>query len=116
MLINEVSHATGLTIPTIRYYEREGLLDERHVMRQSNDYRIYTEDTVKRLRHFRQARIAGLTIAEIKQLAEAYDAGKLTNEQRQIFLCDKIDNLSQKIVALQEMRTGFEIELANIQQ
>lgn len=115
MLINEVAQATGLTIPTIRYYERERLLDERHVTRQPNGYRIYTKDVIGRLRHFRQARIAGLTITEIKQLAEAHDAGKLTDTNRRAFLQDKIDSLSKRIIVLQEMRAGFEVELAAIQ-
>lgn len=116
MLIHKVAQTVGLTIPTIRYYEREGLLDGRHVTRQSNGYRIYTVDAVGRLRHFKQARVAGLTISEIRQLSEAYDAGKLTDVKRCDFLQNKIDSLSQKIVLLQKMRAGFEAELTTIQR
>lgn len=115
MLINQVAQTTGLTISTIRYYEREGLLNDGHVIRQSNGYRVYNESAVERLRHFKQARTSGLTIAEIKQLANAHDTGKLTAKQKRIFLRDKINALDQKIAVLEEMRTGFKAELAAIQ-
>jgi DNA-binding transcriptional MerR regulator len=39
MRIHEAAAATGLTIDTIRYYERQHLLDERHITRLSNGYR-----------------------------------------------------------------------------
>lgn len=115
MLINEVAQVTRLAISTIRYYEREGLLDERHITRQPNGYRTYTKGATERLQHFRQARLAGLTISEIRRLSEAFDGGKLTNVERRAFLEGKIDSLSKKIIVLQEMRAGFEAELADIQ-
>jgi DNA-binding transcriptional MerR regulator len=40
MLIHEAAAATGLTIDAIRYYEREHLLDERHITRRSSAYSI----------------------------------------------------------------------------
>jgi DNA-binding transcriptional MerR regulator len=36
MRIHEAAAVTGLTIDAIRYYEREHLLDERHITRLSN--------------------------------------------------------------------------------
>ena len=42
MLIHEAAAITGLTIDAIRYYERQHLLDERHITRQLNGYRSFT--------------------------------------------------------------------------
>ena len=36
MLIHEAAAITGLSIDAIRYYERQHLLDERHITRQVN--------------------------------------------------------------------------------
>ncbi|WP_231575312.1 MerR family DNA-binding transcriptional regulator [Paenibacillus sp. FSL P4-0081] len=46
MKIQELADKMGLTIHTIRFYEKEGLLDERHVRRESNNYRNYSEEAV----------------------------------------------------------------------
>lgn len=61
----------------MRYYEREGLLDDRHIARRPNGYCDYGEAAVERLRLLVQARRSGMSIAEIKTLAEAFDDGKI---------------------------------------
>ncbi|CAM4282684.1 MAG: MerR family DNA-binding transcriptional regulator [Paenibacillus macerans] len=48
MRIQELADKMGLTIHTIRFYEKEGLLDARHVRRESNNYRNYSEEAVER--------------------------------------------------------------------
>jgi len=48
-----------LTIDAIRYYEREQLLDERHITRLSNGYHSFTPAAIERLQHLKHAR-AGL--------------------------------------------------------
>jgi len=66
---------------TVRYYEREGLLDERHVTRTPNGYRTYGDAAVERLRLLLQARATGMTIAEARTLAAAFDDGTLTADR-----------------------------------
>ena len=53
MRIHETAAVTGLTIDAIRYYERQHLLDERHIMRQPNGYRSYTPAAIERLQHLK---------------------------------------------------------------
>lgn len=36
MLIHEVASLLGVSTDTVRYYEREGLMDDRHVKRMPN--------------------------------------------------------------------------------
>ena len=47
MKIHVLAQKTGLTPPTIRFYEKEGLMDQRHVIRGNNNYRNYTEESVE---------------------------------------------------------------------
>ncbi|TMD39870.1 MAG: MerR family transcriptional regulator, partial [Chloroflexi bacterium] len=49
MFISELAEKTGLTPYTIRFYEKEGFLDERYIRRGENNYRYYCEDAVERL-------------------------------------------------------------------
>jgi len=66
VLIGELAAKAGVTIETIRYYEREGVLPP--AMRGANNYRLYSAAQVNRLRFIRRVRDMGLTLAEIRTL------------------------------------------------
>ena len=112
MRIHEAAAVTGLTIDAIRYYERQHLLDARHIMRQPNGYRSYTPAAIERLQHLKYARAQGYTVAELRNLTRAYDAGRLDANERRAFLTTKIARISRQIASLEEMRSTFERELS----
>ncbi|MDR9855295.1 MerR family transcriptional regulator [Paenibacillus sp. VCA1] len=68
MKIHVLAQKTGLTPPTIRYYEKEGLLDKRHVERMDNNYRNYTEEAVEHLRLIKKVQAVGFTLGDIKAI------------------------------------------------
>jgi DNA-binding transcriptional MerR regulator len=105
MFISELAKKTGLTIHTIRFYEEEGLLDKRHIRRGTNNYRYYSPEAIERLKLIKQAQATGFTIAELKELAEAYDAGSLTNDQQVISLRRKVEAISRQIAELEQLQT-----------
>jgi DNA-binding transcriptional MerR regulator len=49
MKINEVSKKTGLSISTIRFYEKQDLIPAKYVRRDSNNYRNYSADVIDHL-------------------------------------------------------------------
>src|SRR6266498_3388577 len=112
MLIHEAAAITGLTIDAIRYYERQHLLDERHITRQLNGYRSFTPAAIQRLHHLKHARAQGYTVAEIRNLTRAYGAGRLGVDERRAFLKDKIARISRQIVSLEAMRSTGKRELS----
>ena len=114
MLIHETAAVTGLTIDAIRYYERQHLLDERHIMRQPNGYRSYTPAAIQRLRHLKHARAQGYTVAELRHLTTSYDAGTLDTNERRAFLTKKIARIDRQIALLEDMRRNFEHELSQL--
>jgi DNA-binding transcriptional MerR regulator len=114
MHIHEAAAATGLTIDAIRYYERQHLLDERHIARQPNGYRSFTPAAIERLQHLKHARAQGYTVAELQHLTAAYDAGRLDTIERRAFLEAKIARIARQIASLEEMRSTFERELAQL--
>ena len=114
MRIHEAAAVTGLTIDAIRYYERQHLLDERHITRLSNGYRSFTPAAIERLQHFKHARAQGYTVAELRHLTAAYDAGRLDANEREVFLRDKIARIARQIALLETMQSTFERELSQL--
>lgn len=60
----ELSRLTGVSVHTIRYYERLGLLKARRNRR--NGYHEFTDEHIRRLAFIRRARGMGLTLAEVR--------------------------------------------------
>jgi len=66
--IGELAKRTGLSIKTIRYYERRGLMEQPP--RTEGGYRLYGPEEVARLRFVQRAKLLGLTLEEIRELVE----------------------------------------------
>jgi DNA-binding transcriptional MerR regulator len=82
--IGEIARLVGTTPRTIRYYEEIGLLPASGE-RESGRHRLYTEADVDRLRELLRLRdLLGLSLEELKELAEAESArAALRDEWRQ---------------------------------
>ena len=116
MFISELAKKTGLTVHTIRFYEEEGLLDTRHVRRGANNYRSYSQEAIERLKLIKQAQATGFTISELKELAEAYDAGTLSKEQQVVSLRRKVETIGRQIAELERLQTTLLNKLAVLEQ
>lgn len=66
--IGALSRATGVKVPTIRYYEQIGLMGA--AARTASNRRSYGPDDIRRLAFIRHARDLGFEIDEIRQLLE----------------------------------------------
>ncbi len=64
--IGELAIRTGVKIPTIRYYEQQGLIAAPH--RSSGNQRRYSAQDAKRLGFIRHARDLGLPLDAIREL------------------------------------------------
>jgi MerR family transcriptional regulator, copper efflux regulator len=115
MLIRDVAALLGVSTDTVRYYEREGLLDDRHVARRPNGYRDYGEAAGERLRLLVQARRSGMPIAEIKTLAEAFDDGTLTIDLQLKLLRDKLADLDRQARELNATRTAITAKIDDLE-
>lgn len=72
MKIGALSSATGVSIDTIRHYEREGLLPL--AARTEGNYRIYEQAHLQRLNFVRLCRGLDMTLDEIRALLSFKDA------------------------------------------
>lgn len=66
--IGEAAKHSGVTVETIRYYEREGIVPEAD--RHANGRRLYDKAAIARLRFIRRCRDLGFTISDIRTLLD----------------------------------------------
>ena len=103
--IGEVAERGGVNLQTIRYYERENLLPEPP--RLPSGYRVYPNETVRRVRFIKRAQEIGFTLAEIRELlAIRIDAARESVEVRALAKA-KINDIEQKIQTLQRMKEAL---------
>ena len=69
--IGKLSGATGVKVPTIRYYEQIGLLPPAG--RSTGNQRLYDRRTVERLAFVRHARELGFSLEDIRELLALAD-------------------------------------------
>ncbi len=79
MLISEFARAADLSIDTVRFYVRKGLLrPETGRKGGANPYQIFTPEHVEAARIIRMAQGLGFSLREIAALAEEYNMGGMT--------------------------------------
>ena len=105
MKIGEVAKRSGVGIETIRFYEREGLLQEPE--RRPSGYRQYDESTVERLEYIRRAKELGFTLAEIRELLELSFAAHAGCDHIRQRAEAKVADIEDKIRSLQQMKRSL---------
>src|ERR687885_2847805 len=66
LTIGQIARRAGVGVETVRFYERQGLLEEP--ARKESGYRQYAEEVVARLRFIRRAKRLGFSLKEITDL------------------------------------------------
>ena len=74
LTIGTVAQQAGVNIETLRYYERKGIIPKP--LRTSSNYRLYSKETVRRVRFVKRAQELGFSLREIK--ARISDLAPLT--------------------------------------
>jgi DNA-binding transcriptional MerR regulator len=110
--IGQISKKSGMSIDTIRYYEKEGLL--KKPSRSLGGFRTYSQETVDQLVFIRKAQELGLTLKEIKKIMCCGDQGlepccDLTVD----LFTAKISEFENKINELQGMKKKLKTVLGD---
>lgn len=105
MQIGQLARRADVTVDTVRYYERNGILPKPD--RQASGYRRYAEDDVARLRFVRRAKALGFTLIEIRDLLamsgqRAEDMAGLKSTA-----VEKLGKIENKITELTRIRNGL---------
>jgi MerR family transcriptional regulator, copper efflux regulator len=102
MRIGEVAHQAGVSIDTVRFYERVGVLPLP--ARTPSGYRDYTADTVERIQLTRELQAVGFTLADAVDALAAHDAGGATCESEQWRLEAALNRVDAKLTELRALR------------
>jgi DNA-binding transcriptional MerR regulator len=69
--IGHVAKVTGIKVPTVRFYEHEGLLPSPP--RTASNRRLYSEADIRRLTFIRHTRTLGFELDDIRSLLDLAD-------------------------------------------
>jgi DNA-binding transcriptional MerR regulator len=89
--IAAAAEASGLSVHTLRYYERTGLLEP--VSRNGSGHRRYRAADLERIAFLTKLRATGMPIRDVRRYAELMKAGEATNEERLALLEAHRDNV-----------------------
>ncbi len=108
MRIGELAQSSGTQVETIRFYEREGLLQV--AARTEGNYRIYTPAHADRLAFIRQCRNLDMTLDEVRVLLRFKDQPLADCGEVNTLLDEHIGHVAHRI---RELR-GLEKELRTL--
>lgn len=110
MKIGALAARSGLPVKTLRYYEDLGLLPA--IGRSEGGYRLFAEDSLRRLEFIRRLKTLGLSLEEIQSCLAVHDAGELPCQDIQAMLKHQIERIERQISDLGQLRTELEGLLA----
>ena len=91
--IGEIAAASGVSVDTVRYYEKLKLLPR--AARSGGGFRIFPAETIERIKFIKQAQEMGFSLDEVKQLFSTGGANQC-REVRELLL-EKLADLESKI-------------------
>jgi DNA-binding transcriptional MerR regulator len=101
--IGELSKRTGVKVPTIRYYEKEGLIAEP--LRTEGNQRCYQSGDLERLGFIKHARDLGLSMAAIRDLIDLSGHPDAPCEKANRIAADQLTAVRQRIAQLQRLES-----------
>ena len=105
LTIGQVAKTTGVTVETIRFYEKQGLIGEPQ--RSSAGYRQYSATAIKRLYFIQRAKEVGFTLKDIKELLSLRTQPGVSCEDIKHRAVVKMTDIEQKITELKRMHAAL---------
>lgn len=105
LTIGKLAKASDVSVQTIRYYEREGLMPEAR--RSNSGYRLYAEDSIKRLHFIQRAKTVGFTLGEIAALLDLSEDGDQDQASVKRLTQEKLSMVRAKLADLQRIEAAL---------
>jgi DNA-binding transcriptional MerR regulator len=103
--IGQVAVEAGVSVDTVRFYERRGVLPAPQ--RRPSGYREYPASAVERIRMARDLQTLGFTLDEVIDSLHAHDSGTATCDSELWRLEAVIDRIDAKIADLRRTRRNI---------
>ena len=102
MKIGELAARGGCDVQTVRFYEREGLLDEPE--REASGYRRYADRHLQRLQFIRHCRSLDIPLPEVRELLKFAAQPEQSCAQVDALLDEHIERVRQRLTALRTLQ------------
>ncbi len=110
LLIGQLSKLTDVSIETIRYYERIGIMPKPR--RSDGGQRLYDKNQFKRLRFVKRSRVIGFSLEEIRALLALDDQDELSCKEVYSLTEEHLKKVQKKIIELTSIENALK-KLAN---
>ena len=107
--IGQVARAAGVSVDTVRHYERIGVL--RPAPRTDAGYRVYSQDAIGRVRLVRSAVQFGFSLTELVAFLHARDSGAAPCRAVRAAAQQIMDRVEVQIAELLETRARMRTTL-----
>lgn len=104
MTIGQLAKQTGMTLVTIRHYEKIGLI---HSQRLANGYRSYHEENKVTLHLIKQAKQLGFSLAEISEFLRL-DKKTAKGEDVKVLIQKKMVRIEEQIIFLNQLKETYQ--------
>lgn len=104
--IGKLSAATGVKVPTIRYYEQVGLLPQAE--RSAGNQRLYDMKTQERLNFIRHARELGFPLEDVRELLSLSDRPDIACAAADVIARRQLLSVKERITRLQALQQELE--------
>jgi DNA-binding transcriptional MerR regulator len=111
--IGDLAARAGVSIDTVRYYERRQLL--ARAPRTNGGFRLFAPETVERIHFIKQAQEIGLSLDEIKQLLSHRGGADKCQTVHDLLLA-KLTELNERMKKMQQFRRTLTHHLAACEQ
>ena len=112
MKIGELEARSGASRHTLRYYEQIGLISP---LRQTNNYRVYNEQTLQDLDFIQRAQSMGFSLGEIGEILDAQRNKLIDCADGAKLIEKKMAEIKQKIANLQSIHRYLDVERATLE-
>jgi MerR family mercuric resistance operon transcriptional regulator len=110
--ISELAKAAGIPTTTVRYYERIGLVEPED--RSAGNYRLYSNESLQRLRFVRAAQAIGFTLDDVRALLGEGGNVPCCGDVQQL-LEDRLAEIQQRLKDLRQVQRVLKASLAKCQ-
>lgn len=112
--IQQAAQHTGLSIDTLRYYERIGLLEP--VGRDQNGHRRYTQHDLAWIDLLLRLRDTGMPLAQMIRFAQLRRQGSATLTERRLMLEQHQQALEQRMQKLEQHMAALQHKIARLKE
>ena len=114
MTISELARAAEIPTSTVRYYERIGLVDAED--RSQGNYRLYGDESLRKVKFIRAAQSIGFTLDDVKALLGHSDSSMDSCREVQSLIQERLAEVNQRLKDLRHVQKVLKSSLQMCQE